>query len=322
VSGQIGRRTAHVNGIEVSYLTAGEGPLVVFMHGFPDLAISWKHQLQAVAEAGYRGVALDMRGYGGTSAPEDPEAYSQFHVAGDVAALMDELGEESAVLVGHDMGANLAWAMASFLPQRVRGVAVLSIPHKPRGDQPPVASSPPTFYQRRFQPLGVEEELLHAAATTFLTAIFDRLSGSSELGEPPALLVPEGRSFRDLFEVPTSTPAWLGDDELAEYVATFQRTGFRGALNWYRNIDRNWYQSAPWAGLPVTVPATFIIGTGDVAWALFHANGVIDSQKDRVPLLTEIRVLDGVGHWIAQEAPAEVNDFLLTFLTGLDEPLT
>ena len=110
----------------------------------------------------------------------------------------------------------------------------------------------------------------------------------------------------------------MGEEELATYVATFERTGFRGPLNWYRNIDNNWYTAAPWAPGHVNVPAAFIVGTADVAWALFKDNGVIDSQKDRVPNLWDMRVLEGVGHWIAQESPDEVNDVLLNFLAKLD----
>lgn len=311
------RQSIEVNGITLSYLIQGEGPLVVFMHGFPDLAISWRHQMRAVADAGYRAVAPDMRGYGESSAPEAPELYSQFHVAGDIIGLMDHLGERSAVLVGHDMGANAEWAMATFLPERVRGVVALSIPHKPRGTQPPVASSPPRFYQRLFQEVGVEEADLHRNVKTFIPGIFDRLSGSSELGPPPSLIVPEGQHFSDLFAPPSSAPAWLGEEELDTYVTTFERTGFRGPLNWYRNIDFNWQASAPWAPGEVRVPAAFIIGTADVAWALFKNNGVIDSQKERVPNLWDLRVLDGVGHWIAQERPDEVNDLILTFLARL-----
>jgi epoxide hydrolase A/B len=318
VSAAITRQSADVNGIRLSYLSQGEGPLVIFMHGFPDLAISWRHQMEAVSTAGYRAVAPDMRGYGESDAPEDPSLYTQFHIAGDITGLMDHLGEQSAVLIGHDMGANLDWAMSTFLPQRVRGVVVLSIPHKPRGTRPPVASSPPRFYQRLFQEMGVEEADLHAKVQTFIPAIFDRLSGSSELGAPPALIVPDGQHFSDLFEAPRAAPAWMGDDELALYVSTFARTGFRGALNWYRNIDNNWRMSTPWASSPVPVPAAFMIGTADVAWALFKDNGIIDSQRDRVPDLLDLRVLEGVGHWIAQEAPEEVNDLVLTFLAQLD----
>lgn len=312
------RLSAHVNGINLSYLSQGKGPLVIFMHGFPDLAISWRHQMKAVAEAGYRAVAPDMRGYGDTDAPDDPALYSQFHIAGDITGLMDHLGEETAVLVGHDMGANVDWAMATFVPDRVRGVVVLSIPHKPRGAQPPVASSPPRFYQRLFQELGVEEADLDSKVDTFLPGIFDRLSGSSELGAPPALMVPEGQHFSDLFQPPEAAPSWMGQEQVDTYVETFKRTGFQGALNWYRNIDSNWYTAAPWAPGHVRVPAAFIIGTVDVAWALFKDNGVIDSQSDRVPNLWDVRVLEGVGHWIARERPDEVNDLLLTFLAKLD----
>ncbi|MDV6271028.1 alpha/beta fold hydrolase [Rhodococcus globerulus] len=318
VSAPAERLVAQVNGITMSYLSQGDGPLVIFMHGFPDLAISWRHQMRAVADAGYRAIAPDMRGYGSTDSPEEVEAYSQFHLAGDITGLMDHLGASTAVLVGHDMGATLGWTMATLVPSRVRGVVILSVPHKPRGAGAPVDSSPTLFYQRLFQDLGAEESDLHEKVDTFLPGIFDRLSGSSELGAPPSLLVPEGSHFSDLFEPPIVVPEWMGAENLATYVNTFRRTGFRGALNWYRNIDRNWHTATPWAPGNVNVPASFVVGTADVTYALFHANGVIDSQHERVPLLQESRVVDGAGHWIAQERPAEVNAVLLNFLAHLD----
>ncbi|MGC0367420.1 pimeloyl-ACP methyl ester carboxylesterase [Rhodococcus sp. 27YEA15] len=318
VSGSAERLVAQVNGITMSYLSQGTGPLVVFMHGFPDLAISWRRQMKAVADAGYRAIAPDMRGYGGTDAPEDADSYSQFHLAGDITGLMDHLGASSAVLVGHDMGATLGWTIATLVPARVRGVVIASVPHKPRGAGAPVESSPQRFYQRLFQDVGIEEHDLDEKVDTFLPGIFDRLSGSSEFGAPPSLMVPEGGHFSDLFTPPSAAPEWMGAEDLGTYVNTFRRTGFRGALNWYRNIDRNWHTAAPWAPGHVSVPASFVVGTADVTYALFHANGVIDSQRDRVPLLRESRILDGVGHWTAQESPDEVNDVILTFLAHLD----
>lgn len=318
VSAPVERLSARVNGITMSFLSQGDGPLVIFMHGFPDLAISWRHQMKTVADAGYRAIAPDMRGYGDTDAPDDVDAYSQFHLAGDITGLMDHLGAATAVLVGHDMGATLGWTMSMIVPSRVRGAVILSVPHKPRGTGAPVDSSPPRFYQRLFQEAGVEESDLDANVETFLPGIFDRLSGSSELGDPPSLLVPEGSHFSDLFDPPTHAPEWMGEEDLATYVSTFRRTGFRGALNWYRNIDTNWHTAAPWAPGNISIPTAFIVGTKDVTYTLFHTNGVIDSQPERVPLLQESRVIEGAGHWIALERPDEVNTVLLNFLARLD----
>lgn len=311
------RSTAQVNGINLSFLTQGDGPLVVFMHGFPELAISWRHQLAAVAEAGYRGVAPDMRGFGETDAPDDPAMYSQFDIAGDIIGLMDELGEKDAVIVGHDIHANTAWNMALTVPHRVRGIAGISIPFKPRGGQPPLAGPPPAFYQKRFQELGVPEADLDANVRTFLPGIFDRLSGKSEVEGEPTLIVPEGKQFSDLFPAPSKAPEWMGEELLEEYITAYQKTGFCGAINFYRNIDRNWYMSSPWDTDVPTVPAAFIVGTKDVAYPMFHNNGVIASMRERLPKMLDTRILEGVGHWIGQEAPDEVNDFLLTFLKNL-----
>jgi pimeloyl-ACP methyl ester carboxylesterase len=318
MAGAAERQRVRVNGIELSYLSQGTGPVVILMHGFPELAVSWRHQLGPIANAGYRAVAPDMRGYGASSAPASAEAYSQFHLAGDMVALMHELGETSAVLVGHDMGANLAWSMALTVPHRVRGVAALSIPHKPRGTAPPLAAAPPQFYQRRFQQPGGPEADLDRNVRTFLPAIFDRLSGSSDAGPARDLLVPDGQQFSDLFALPSRTPTWLRAADLSVYVDTFTRTGFRGALNWYRNIDRNWHLSAPWAPGIVTVPAAYIVGDRDIAYAPFHDSGVIASMHETVRNLTDQRIVPGIGHWIAQESPEQVNDFLLTFLARLN----
>lgn len=312
------RLTARVNGIKLSYLSQGTGPLVVLMHGFPELAISWRHQLTAIAAAGFRGVAPDMRGFGASEAPDDPQMYSQFHIAGDIVGLIEELGESSAVIVGHDIHANTAWSMALTVPHRVRGIAALSIPFKPYGAQPPLAGLPPAFYQKRFQVPDVPEQDLHQHVRTFLPGIFDRLSGNPERRPAPALVVPEGQHFSDLFPTPTTAPSWMGEDLLEEYISAYEKTGFRGAVNFYRNIDRNWQLSAPWAKDKVKVPAAYIVGTEDVAYGLFHDSGAIAGMSETVPQLLDSRVLEGVGHWTGQEAPEEVNDFLLNFLAKLE----
>ena len=311
-----------VNGIRMQYLSQGAGPLVIFLHGFPELGRSWRHQIGPVATAGYRAVAPDLRGYGGTDAPADPELYTQFHLAGDIVALIEALGYEQAILVAHDLGAALAWSMAMTVPHRVRGLVALSVPHKPRGEKPPLAGTHADFYQRRFQELGTPETDLESNVATFLPGLFDRCSGTSSAGDPPALMVPPDHHFSSLFPAPPHPPAWLGETELRAYVEAFSRGGFRGPLNWYRNIDVNWHLSAPWWPGHVHVPAAYIVGDRDPVYAPFQANGIIASMAHTVPNLVSTRVLAGCGHWTAQERPGEVTQAILEFLGYLDRTRT
>lgn len=309
---------AQLNGIRMRYLTEGDGPLVIFLHGFPQLGLSWRHQIGPVAAAGYRAVAPDLRGYGGTDAPDDPALYTHFHLGGDIVALIDELGYRDAVLVGHDLGAGLAWTMALTIPLRVRGVVALSVPHKPRGEHPPLAGAHPDFYQQRFQQLGVPERDLARNVRTFLPGLLDRCSGTSVAGAPPTLMVPAGQHFSSLFPPPQATPPWLGDEVLETLVSAFEHRGFRGPLNWYRNMDTNWYLTAPWRPGRVSVPAAYLVGDRDPVYATYHANGVIASMEKTVPNLTSSRVLPGCGHWTAEERPDDVTTEILAFLSHLD----
>jgi pimeloyl-ACP methyl ester carboxylesterase len=307
------------NGITLSCSRQGTGPLVLFLHGFPELGRSWRHQLGPVAAAGYEAVAPDLRGYGASSAPADPAVYTQFDLVGDLVGLMDALGHRTAVLVGHDMGAGLAWAMAQVVPHRVRGVAALSVPAKPRGTAAPLAAAPPAFYQKWFQEPGVAERDLDAHVETFLPGIFDRLSGKPAAGAIDSLTVPDGGGFSDLFPAPPALPDWIEAAEMAGYVETFRRTGFRGGLNWYRMIDTNWRLAAGWAPGRVEVPALYVVGEHDIAYSMNHASGAIDAMPVTVPDLRGTVVLPGCGHWTAQERPDEVTEALLAFLRTLPE---
>jgi len=288
------------NGIELSVREEGAGPLVVLCHGFPELAFSWRHQIPALTGAGYRVLAPDMRGYGGSSAPAEVEAYDIATLCADMTGLLDALGEEQAVFVGHDWGANVVWQLATLAPERVRAVAGLSVPFVPRA---PAAPTPimrrhlgEDFYIVWFQQPGVADEALaRDVRRTLTTSRQWTAQWADEDGAEPR------------------RPEWLSEEELAVYVEAFERTGFTGGLNWYRNIDRNWELTEPVAERHVEQPAMFLTGERDPVRRFMPAEAMHGWVDD---LRAEI-VVPGAGHWVQQQAPAAVNAALLEFLRGL-----
>jgi pimeloyl-ACP methyl ester carboxylesterase len=308
--------TATVNGVELRYLDRGEGPLVLLLHGFPEFSHSWRKQLEPLSAAGYRVVAPDLRGYGGSSVPEEVGAYTYFHIIGDLVGLMDQLGHEKAAVIGHDMGSYVAWHMALTLPRRVSAVAGLSVPFRKRPPVPPLSLAArafgPDFYQLKFQERGVAEPDLEARVESFLPGI---LVGLSADGEDPAkeLIVPDGTAFADLFPAPAELPGWLTGEDVTAYIEAFRRSGFVGALNWYRNIDRNWELMAPWADEPIRVPALYAAGELDLAYRIAAVSGTLEEMKETVPDLRRL-VIPDCGHWLNQEHPEAVNAALLDLL--------
>jgi pimeloyl-ACP methyl ester carboxylesterase len=311
-------RFVDTNGIRMHVAEAGSGPLVVLLHGFPESWYSWRHQLRALSEAGYRVVAPDQRGYGQTDRPESIDKYSMFHLVGDVIGLLDALGEEQAVVVGHDWGAPVAWQTALLRPDRVRGVVGLSVPFRPRGSRAPLSTyqSPPgqTFYQIYFQQPGVAEADLERDVRGSMR----RLYGISVENPPVSVaMVREGRGFLGDGEVPDRLPPWISDADIDFYTSEFERTGFAGGLNWYRNIDRNWELSAPWQGANVTTPALYVVGDRDLVYHFPGTKELIARLQNYVPGLTRTIILEGCGHWTQQERWVDVNEAILEFLRGL-----
>jgi epoxide hydrolase A/B len=291
---------------------AGEGPLVVLCHGFPEIWYSWRHQLSALADAGYHVVAPDQRGYGGTDAPPDVTDYDMPHLTGDLLGLLDALGEERAVFVGHDWGALVTWALALTAPDRVRGVAGLSVPFTPRMPMRPTQlfealSGERFFYVLYFQKEGPADEELAADPRRTMAKILTTQSFGFR-GLPR-----EGTRYLDGLTDPDELPSWLTEEDLDYYASEFARTGFTGPLNWYRNFDRNWELSEAQAGAHVTVPALFVSGDRDPVRKMAPAD-VMDGWMD--DLRGSIIVPDA-GHWVQQERPAEVNAALLEFLSEL-----
>lgn len=327
---EIKHRKITANGIELHIAEAGEGPLVLLCHGFPESWYSWRHQLQALASAGYRAVAPDMRGYGQSEQPKDIGEYTILHLAGDMVGILDALERKTAVIVGHDWGAPVAWHSALFRPDRFRGVVGLSVPYRPRAAVRPTSVMPQTdteiFYQLYFQEPGVAEAAFEKdVRTSILRALWgwsgDARANSIKIGEGAAGMIPrtDPRGFGAGIELPSGLPKWLRETDVEFYAAEFSRTGFKGGLNWYRNIDRNWELLRAWSGAQVTVPALYVVGDRDGVLAFKGMEQLLPALKIFVPQLRDTVVLSGCGHWTQQERPNEVNQALIKFLSELGE---
>ena len=319
---ELTQRSVATNGIVMQVTEGGEGPLVVLCHGWPESAFSWRHQIPALAAAGYRVVAPDMRGYGGTSAPQEVYAYTLFHLVGDIVGLVEALGERKAVVVGHDWGAAVAWTCALLRPDVFRAVAALSVPHRPRGPAPPLpmlrTAGMANFYWIHFQEPGVAEAEFEHDVDTSLRKILFGLSSPVRDGERRHPLdLPPGCGLLDVLTAPDALPPWMSEDELQVLVEQFRHTGFRGGLNWYRNIDRNWELLAPWAGATINQPALFIAGSRDPVIRGTMGERALTAMDSAVPDLRRKLILDGAGRSLQQERPDEVTAELLGFLRGL-----
>jgi pimeloyl-ACP methyl ester carboxylesterase len=315
---QIRHRTIETNGIRMHVAEAGEGPAVLLCHGFPEAWHSWRHQMTALAAAGYHAIAPDMRGYGETEAPATVADYTLLHLVGDMVGLLDALAIPQAAIVGHDWGAPVAWNAALMRPDRFHAVAGLSVPYAPRG---PTSSfellrraGRHRFYQLYFQAPGIADDELGRDPAVTLRRTFFTLSGDVAEAQRWNPDLPEAGFLASLAE-PHALPAWMPEAELALYVDTFRRTGFRGGLNWYRNIERNWALMAPFAGAPIRVPGLFIAGRRDPV--LGWAGRAVEALPRTVPNLRGTLLIETAGHWVQQEAAAEVNAALLGFLKGL-----
>lgn len=310
-------RTITLNGIDMFVREAGEGPLVLLCHGWPELSYSWRHQLGALADAGYRAVAPDMRGFGRTTAPADIAAYTIFHTVGDMVALVAALGEHQAVIVGHDWGAPVAWHAAMFRPDIFTAVAGLSVPPPWRGRGRPLETlrkeGIENFYWQYFQEPGVAEREFEADVDFTMRALFSKGSADSGMSQ----MIRPGLGFLGDRGVARPLPPWLGEDELAVFVAAYGASGFRGGLNWYRNLDRNWDLTAPWQGAKIHQPSLFIAGSDDeVVTGLIGAKRIAEMERV-LPGLQQKLLIKGAGHWVQQECAAEVNDRLIAFLRSL-----
>lgn len=309
------------NGVTLNVSCSGDGPLVLLCHGWPETGHSWRHQIQPIASEGWRVMVPDLRGFGDSDAPEPIDAYTIHHLVGDLVALVAAAGEQQAVVIGHDWGANIAWSAALLRPDLFRAVAALSVPFRTRGSAAPLVSlrraGLDRFYWFYFQTPGLAEaEFEHDPAVT-LRRLFYSASGDAPRRDGAALTIPPGGGFLDGTIDPAELPAWLPAADLAVIADAFRRSSFRGGLNYYRNIDRNWELLAPWHAAKVTCPALFIAGSRDPVLHSPIGAGAIETMAAHVPNLRGAVVIEGAGHWIQQERPQQVTDALLAFLASL-----
>jgi pimeloyl-ACP methyl ester carboxylesterase len=315
-------RMVGTNGIRLHVAEQGQGPLVLLCHGFPECWYSWRHQLPALANAGFRAAAVDLRGYGRSERPQGAEKYTILDDIGDVVGLVDALGERQAVIAGHDIGAAIAWQAALLRPDRFRAVIALSPPFRSRafGDAgPPTTLMPRTenalFYQLFLQNPMAEAGLARDLRLTFRYQFYamsgDASPSAGVAGLPPGMLPRTGGFMTD----PTSLPAWITPSDIDVYVDEYTRSGFKGPLAWWRNIDRGWELMAPFTGAAVTVPALYMAGDRDFVAAVF-ANDIA-AQSALVPKLRPPVMLQGCGHWTQQERAADVSAAMIDFLRQL-----
>ena len=317
---EISHRTIATNGIKMHIAEAGEGPLVLMIHGYPELWYAYRHQVPALADAGYHAVAIDVRGYGRTDAPEPIEAYSMRNMTADATGVLDALGEETAVVVGHDWGSPIAWNTALLYPERFRAVIAMSVPYTGRPPARPIELmkamfADTFFYILYFQKPGVAEAELEEdvgkSMRSFLYAASGDVTPNAGTWQKP-----KGAKFLDgLTDPGDNLPPWLTKDDVAYFVTEFERTGFRGGLNRYRNMDRDWEELPQLAELKVQQPAQFIYGDRDGVIAMNPAG--LDRMRELVPNLRSVVKLPGAGHWTQQERPDEVNAAMIEFLKGL-----
>jgi epoxide hydrolase A/B len=313
-------KTTKANNIDMRYAEIGSGPLVLFCHGWPESWYSWRHQLTGVSAAGFRCVAPDMRGYGGTQAPEPIDQYTLYHLVGDMAELVKALGETQAVIVGHDWGAPVAWHAALWRPDLFPAVCAMSVPYAPPGYVDVLSALEKLgindFYLQYFQKPGVPEAELQEDIKGALRRIYFTAGGEfDEKGKGFARL--GGGGLLDNTVDPPTLPPWLSAADLDYYAQEFSRTGFRGGLNWYRNLRRNWELGGPWRGQPIRQPSLFIAGSRDGVLRFPAAQAQLDAYPKTLPGLRGSHILDGAGHWVQQERPGEVNALLIAFLKGL-----
>jgi pimeloyl-ACP methyl ester carboxylesterase len=308
-----------VNGIRMHYAEAGAGPLVLMCHGAPELWHSWRHQLRALADAGFHAVAPDMRGYGQTDCPPEVEAYDMFHLTGDVVGLVNALGSEPAVIVGHDWGSWVTQFAALFRPDLFRAVGLLSVPFLPR-----LSISPSQWEQQKYPGKIFYQQMLRAPGSekvfeaNLRSSIINVLYSAS--GEPPA-----DQRWKFVFD-PKDTasmappaalkkPGFVTDADLDFIVGVFERTGCAGSLNYYRNVDRNWQLTPFLDGAKIRQPTLFIAGDRDAVLGFWGEH--VEAMERNLPNLKCKEILPGVGHWTQQECPEEVNRLLIEFLRSL-----
>lgn len=316
MEGEVRHSRVESNGIRMHVVEQGnqEGSVVLLIHGFPELWFSWRHQMSELARNGYRAIAPDMRGYGDTDAPSDPQLYTVFHLVGDLIGLLDHLQVPQAFVVGHDWGANVAWNLCLFRPDRVRALVNLSVPYRPRSP-----SYKPSdvfkkfgdgFYISQFQEPGRAESSFARYDVSTLVKKFLSI-------KIPDLIAPSGMEIIDFLETPLSLPSWISEDEVEYFASKFQKSGYTGPLNYYRMMDVNWNLLAPWQGAKILVPTKLIVGDKDIGFESFGTKGYITGSAFRnfVPNV-EVVIIDGY-HFLQQERAEKVTAEIMAFFSSL-----
>ncbi len=314
-------RTIQTNGINMRIAEMGEGPLVLLIHGWPESWYSWRHQLPALAAAGYHAVAPDMRGYGKTDAPEKVEDYDIEHLTADVVGIIDALGEEKAVVVGHDWGSIVAWNCVLLHPDRFSALIAMSVPYGGRGDQSLIdqlkaAYGDNFFYILYYQDYGVAEKEFDADPRGILSRLYlspDSPREAPEVTDPKA----SAGGWIPRLGAPKGLPDWLTQEDLDYYVNEFTEAGFRGGINYYRNFHRNWEITPQLSGAKVKQPVLFIAGAEDIVIRGATAEQLKFMMGNATEDLRDVVLFPEIGHWVQQEAPEKTNEAMLAFLKGL-----
>ena len=299
------------NGISLHVTEQGEGPAVLFCHGFPDTSYTWRRQMKAVASAGFRAIAPDMRGYGRSSAPADAALYTPLHTAGDLVGLLDALHASSAVIVGHDWGATHAWNAALMRPDRFKAVLCISVPYVPRGDVSIFERMRKNGHQNdfyMFEQIRPDADRIWADAAVTIPGALYWASGSAPSDTRWSPMDPARSLHRP---APGTLPSWAESDYVAHNVAEFKRTGFQGALNYYRAAEPYFYLSGAWKGATITQPSFYIAGKADGLGELYPP---FEKLRAALPGLVGNLEIDNVGHWVQHEASAEVSNEIVKFL--------
>lgn len=309
------------NGIRMRIAEMGKGPLVILVHGWPESWYSWRHQMPAIAAAGYHVVAPDMRGYGKTDKPAAVEDYDIQHLTGDLVGIVDAMGAKDAILVGHDWGAIVTWHAMLLHPDRFTALVAMSVPYNGRGPVSIVEGLKRTlgdnfFYILYFQEPGVAEKEFDADPRAILSRLY--LSPDSPR-EKPEITDPKRAAggWIPRLGAPKGLPSWLTQADLDYYVREFSDAGFRGGINYYRNFHRNWETTPQLADAKVTQPVLFIAGAKDVVIRGASADALRAGMRNAVPALKEVVLIPDTGHWVQQERPEETNAAILTFLRSL-----
>jgi pimeloyl-ACP methyl ester carboxylesterase len=319
---EIQHRIVSTNGIRIHVAECGTGPAVLLIHGFPESWYSWRYQLPALAQAGYRAIAMDVRGYGRSSKPTTVPDYRMVKNVADVVGIVQSLDAGQVTVVGHDWGAPIAWNSALLRPDLFRGVAGLSVPYAPPA---PATGQRPTqrmramagdneFYVEYFQEPGRAEAEIEADVRQWLLGFYWCASGDVVNG-PNIAIVDRGTKLRDKFVYPKTMPNWLSSADLDVYAAEFEYSGFFGPLSRYRNVDRDFEDLAAFADRPIAIPALFVGGSkdGPTIWGA----PAIARFPETLPKLFRSEILQGAGHWIQQEAPDATNRHLIDFLRAI-----